>query len=372
MPKIIFFVTEDWAFCSHRLPVARKARDIGFDVYVVARESSCRSKIEKEGFNFVSLGINRGGINPFKELKTLIDVIKIYAREKPDIVHHVALKPILYGSMAALITGVKSRVNAFTGLGTIFTGNDLIRKTVRLFLKPLLKFILTRKNTALIVQNDDDFAVFQKLGIKDLTKIEGSGIDCSYYTSQEEPSGEIIKAALVARMLKEKGVIETVEAAKILKNDNVKIKIVFVGDTDNENPSAIPEELLKKWDSDGLIEWQGKRNDILNVWKENHIAILPSWREGLPKSLLEASACAKPMIASDAVGCRELVKNNINGLLVPLKSPSDLADALKKLSQDAPLRQKMGKAARQMAENIYDEKIIAEKTAKVYKRLCNF
>ena len=367
MPKIIYFVTEDWAFCSHRLPIARKAKEEGFEVVVLAKENNHRPKIEQEGFRLIPLKINRGSKNPFTELQTLIEVIKILKREKPDIIHNVALKPILYGGIAGFIIKTKAIVNAFTGLGTIFTGDDIVRKTARFILKPILKIILNNEKARLIVQNDDDFAIFKKMGIKKIVKIEGSGVDCSYYKPLYEPEGDIIKVTLVARMLKEKGVLELIEAAKILKQQKVKAKIILVGDTDKANPSAILESDIQKWHNEGLVEWQGRRDDILNVWQESHIAILPSWREGLPKSLLEAASCARALIATDAVGCRELVKDGVNGLLVPLKSPKDLADAVIKLVENPNIRQKMAFNARKMIETIYDEKIIAEKTIRVYK-----
>lgn len=368
MTKILYFVTEDWAFCSHRLPVAREAQKLGLEVVVMARLSNKKEQIEQEGFRFIPLKINRGGKNPFCEFKTLMDIIRIYKAEKPDIVHHVALKPILYGGIASFWVQTKAVVNAFTGLGTIFTGDDIIRKSIRFILMPILKIILKRKNTTLIVQNDDDFAVFTKLGINNIVKIAGSGVDSSYYLPSAEPEG-IIKVTLVARMLREKGVLELVEAARILQKEKAGVKIILVGDTDQANPSAISEKTLKAWHDEGIVEWQGQRKDILKLWQESHVAILPSWREGLPKSLLEAASCGRAMIASDAVGCRELVKDGINGLLVPLKSPEALAKAIKKLSSDKKLRQDMGKMARTLIETIYDEKIIAGKTAKVYKGL---
>lgn len=366
--KILYLVTEDWYFCSHRLPMARAARDAGFEVVVATRLNNHQSLIEKEGFRAIPLGLNRKGMNPFKELAAIGELIDIYKTERPDIVHHVAMKPVLYGTLAAVKAGVPRIINALAGFGFVFVSNSAKALLLRPFIKIALKASLKRPGAVLILQNEEarEFALKNHLiDEQGIIMIRGSGVDTKIFYPEVEPDG-VITGTIVGRMLWSKGIGEAIEAVKILRNRSVPFRLQLVGDPDPANPDSIPECTLTAWKSEGLADWQGRRDDIPKVWAESHMAILPSWGEGLPKSLLEAASCARPMIATDTSGCRELVTHGEDGLLVPLKNPRALADAIQTLCEETTERLKMGARARQTVLEYFSDEIIAGQTEALY------
>jgi len=378
-PKVIFVVTEDWYFCSHRLPIARAARDAGCEVIVATRVKRHGEAIKKEGFRLVPISLRRRSKHPWKEAKALWELICLYRREQPDLVHHVALKPSLYGSLAAKLTGSPPIVNALMGLGYVYSSTDL---KARLF-RPLLTFLLSVLLTAnpnrsrIIVQNPDDRRTIIKLGIgkPDTTVlIRGSGVDLKQFCPSQEPEQkDPIVVTLVSRMLWDKGIGELVEASRLLRDRGRKIKIILVGSPDSGNPGSIRKEQLREWQRERLAEWRAHQEDISAVWEQSHIAVLPSYYgEGLPKSLLEAAACARPIIASDMPGCTEIVKHEVNGLLVPPRSPERLADAIVRLADDAQLRRKMGLAGRAIVESEFSDQDVVRQTMTVYSGLMGY
>jgi len=359
-PKLLFTVTEDWAFCSHRLPTAFAARDAGFDVVVAARMRKHRDQIEALGFRTVQWSIKRESQNPLSELSALLDLIRIYKAERPDVSYHVALKSIIYGSIAARLCGVGASVNLFSGLGVVFISNTPWFRFVRTLVTPVLRWALKPSHVRLQVQNADDRAVLNGLGISAPERtdlVPGSGLDLENFPETPEPTTDPANgppmAVLVARMLWDKGIGELVEAARLLKRRNVALRIVLVGNPDPANPASISEPQLNTWVDEGLVEWWGRREDIADILMQSHIAVLPSYREGMPRSLLEAAAVGRPLVAFDAVGCRDLIRDGENGLLVPFQDITALADALEKLSKDAHLRQRLGRRARLDIETIY-------------------
>ena len=371
--KILYLVTEDWYFCSHRLPVARGAHNAGMDVVVATRVSDHRSEIENEGFKLIPLGLRREGRNPFTELLFIIELVKIYRREKPDIVHHVALKPILYGSLAALLSGVPHIINAFTGLGYIFMGKSILQRLLRLTIIPIMRILLSRNNSHLIVQSIDDLKLLQQIGIgasEHTTLIPGSGVDIEHFKPVPEPGGPIT-VALVGRMLWDKGVGEFVEAARILHKKGEPIRAILVGTPDPANPKSIPEATLRAWELEGLIEWRGFEKDVRKIWANAHIAVLPSYREGMPKSLLEAAAMGRPLVAADAPGCRDLIKNGENGILVKVGDALSLADAIELLAKSPDERLRLGDRAREIVEGAYSADAISQQTSELYLSLIN-
>lgn len=366
--KIVFFGTEDWFFLSHRLNLGRACLTEGWRVTVAARVRDHGDQILKEGFGLAPIPLRRGGMNPLIELWTLIQIICVFVREKPDIVHLVGLKMILYGSIAVFFFPGTIVINAVSGLGTLFTGDQsqssLIRRVI-LFAFPRL---LNRKNRWVVVQNKDDKALFRKLTNPDrVVLIPGAGVDVEHFSSMPEPNGTIV-VAIVSRMLGEKGVNETVEAARLLKQRGVKIRTQLVGAPDPENPSSISEQTLREWENEGIVEWLGHTNDVVQIWKNAHVAVLPSYREGFPKSLIEAMASGRPVITTDTTGCREVIEDNVSGILVPLYNAIAVADALQKLAQNATLRQQMGRAARRRTERFFSDKIIAAQTMQLYRK----
>lgn len=368
MPKLLFTVTEDWAFCSHRLPTAFAARDAGYDVVVVARMRDHQQQIEALGFRTVNWAIKRESQNPFSELSAVLDLIRIYKAERPDVSYHVAIKSIMYGSIAARLSGVKASVNLFSGLGVVFISNAFKFRMIRAAVTPLLRWALKPTFTRLQVQNKDDRSILNGLGIStpDCTDlVPGSGLDTQDFPYTPEPEDVPPIAVLVARMLWDKGVGELAEAAKLLQQRGTNVRIVLVGAPDPANPASIPESQLKAWNDAGLMEWWGRREDIADILKQSHIAVLPSYREGMPRSLLEAAAIGRPLVAFDAVGCRDLINDGENGFLVPFQDVNALADALEKLVNDPALRKRLGHQAREDIERTYSADAIRAQISQI-------
>ncbi len=368
--KILYLVSEDWYFCSHRLPIARAARDAGAEVVVATRVQDNRSIIEAEGFRLVQIELSRSGRNPFHDAATLNSLINLYRRERPDIVHHVALKPALYGSIASWLTGIPSMINAFAGMGFLFISEGLFARAVRPIVRVAFRFLLNRPTSRVIVQNPDDFALFTNtIGISPerITIIKGSGVDIEQYQPAPEPDGVPV-AVCVSRMLWDKGIGELVEAARELRDRGTAIRIRLVGPVD-ENPAAIPMETISSWSKEGIVDVAGSSDDVAGEYARAHIAVLPSYREGLPKSLLEAAAAGLPMVATNVAGCREICLHNETGLLVPLKSSEALADALQTLAEDSSLRARYGREARALTETAFSEPVIVSQTIALYESI---
>jgi glycosyltransferase involved in cell wall biosynthesis len=370
-PKLIYLVTADWYFCSHRLPIAREAKRRGYDVMVATHVDRHREQILDEGFGLIPLKMRRCGTEVFEELSSVLEVIGIYRRERPDIVHHVAMKPMLYGSFAAKIAGVPRVVNAPTGLGFVFVSLRPKARLLRMVIGSGFKMFLSRQGSRLIIQNRDDRSMFIRSRFirEDLIRmIRGSGVDTDVFRpAHRQCSPPVI--ALVSRMLWDKGVGEFVGAAQLLKNRGVEGRFVLVGDSDSENPNGVPRPALMEWDRQRAIEWWGRRDNMAETYGQVSIACLPSYREGLPKSLLEAAACGLPIVTTDVPGCREVVRQGENGLLVPVKSTVELADALQALIENQELREKMGIRGREIALNEFAEKKVVDQTMAVYGEL---
>jgi glycosyltransferase involved in cell wall biosynthesis len=369
--KILFLVTEDWYFCSHRLPIARAARDAGMEVVVATRIQAHRKIIEQENFRVVPLRWRRRSRNPVREIQAFIRLLQIYREEKPDVVHHVAMKPVLYGSAAALITGVPRRINAIAGFGYVFTSPSPKARLLRPLFRSAFKRMMNRPGTCVIVQNPDDQNAVIRAGISTpdrIRLIRGSGVDVDRFVPGTEP-GSTPTVTMVARMLWTKGVAEMVEAARLLRKRGVKGRVWLVGEPDPENPESVPESELRRWHEEGVVEWKGHVEDILTVWYKTHVAVLPSYREGLPKTMLEAAACGLPTVAADVPGCREIVHNEENGYLVPAGNAGALADAIEWLLADKSLRERMGIRSRELAVESFSERLIVEQTLSVYRSM---
>lgn len=368
--KLLFLQTEDWTFWSHRLPLARAARDAGWEVVVAARVAAHGERIRREGFKLVPMPWRRSSLNPFYELSVLARIVHLYRIERPSVVHHVSAKPILYGTLAASLCGVHAVVNALTGLGFVFISNGLKARVLRLVVRAALKLAF-RRGSAAIFQNEDDLSMFVDDGLVSLEKavlIRGSGVDVSYFVPKPEPDGPPL-VILPGRLLWDKGVGEFVEAARRLAADGVKARFALLGDRDEENPAAIPAARLSEWGSSGVVECWGHRDDMLEAYSLAHIVCLPSYREGLPKTLMEAAACGRPLVAADVPGCREVVKNAETGLLVPVRDAAALAAALRRLIEDKALRERLGSQGRRLAVDEFSQEKIAERTLAVYDRI---
>lgn len=365
--KILFLVTEDWYFCSHRLPLAVAARAAGFDVMVATRVREHGQIIRDAGISVIPFELSRRGGNPLIEIARLV---RLYLRERPAIIHHVAMKPVLYGSIAARLSGVRNVVNAVAGLGWLFTSQGMMARLLRPGIRSLLVRLLAAPGMCSIVQNSDDLKLLTRLGVPQdrLRLIRGAGVDTVAFAPTEEPAGPVT-VVLVARMLWDKGVGEFVEAAKRLHDEGIKARFVLVGAPDPANPSAVSLETLRGWDGQFGVEWWGHRADMPQVLADAHIVCLPSYREGLPKTLLEAAACGRPIVTSDTPGCREIVRDGDNGLLVPVKDAVSLAAALKKLIINNKLRYKLGARGRERVIEEFAMEKVVEETLMVYREL---
>jgi len=345
-PRLLYLITEDWYFWSHRLDLARAAREAGYDVIVATRVTDHGERIRGEGFQLEPLEMVRRSRNPFREVIAVAELVRLYRRIKPDVVHHVAMKPILYGSLAAWFTRVPSVINAFAGLGYAFMDerNELLRWCV----KSALRIVIRLGHSVVLVQNREDQDRLVGEGVVPTFRariIAGSGIDVAAYSMQPQPSG-IPVVVLPARMLWDKGVGEFVEAARRLKQKGVHARFILVGRRDEHNPAAIPEIHLKEWVKAGVVEWWGHREDMPAVYAAAMLVVLPSYREGLPKVLLEAAACGKAIVATDVPGCREIVRDRFNGLLVAPRDSTALAVAMEELLSDQEAREVMGQRSR--------------------------
>lgn len=369
--KILYVVTEDWYFVSHRLPLAAAAQAAGHEVVVATRASGESSKITSAGIRLVALDLARGGGNLLTELSKLV---RLYRRERPDIVHHVALKPVVYGTMAARFAHRPMLVNAVAGLGWLFASRSTKARLLQPLARRVLGGLLKSRRGVVIVQNPDDATLLREAGVPDsrLRLILGAGVDTEAFSPAPEPAGPIT-VLLASRMLRDKGVGEFVEAARILsrtrKPGSPPVRHVLVGPLDPGNPAAISEAQLRAWQREGIVEWWGGRKDMPDVLRGAHVACLPSYREGLPKVLLEAAACGRPIVTTDAPGCREVVRDGYNGLLVPVADAQALAHAIARLVDDPGLRLCLGRNARERVVAEFSNAIVIEKTLEVYREL---
>lgn len=369
--KILFFVTEDWFFCSHFMDRAVAAIKAGYEVGVVTRIRNHGEMIKNNGIALHSLDMNRGGVNPFVELKVLIKLIDRYRRESPCIVHNVGLKPIIYGSLAARFAGIKTVVNAPVGMGYIFSSDHIKARLAKPVVVLLYRYLMSLGDANVIVENHDDFRLFLEKRFISQDKIKiirGAGVNLEIFSPNEEPHGDLV-ILLPARMLIDKGVCEFVEAAKMLKMEGLNARFILAGNTDTDNPGSLSEITLTNWVREGYVEWWGFCENMPDVLGKVHVVCLPSYREGLPKALIEAAACGRAIVATDVPGCREVVEHNINGLLVKPKDSADLAKALRILIKNEKLRKSMGLASRKKAVKEFSITRVSCETLLLYDRI---
>jgi len=370
--KILYFISEDWYFWSHRLPLAKAARDSGWNVSITTRVSNFKENICKEHLNLIPLAKFRRRVqSPLKEINSFLELLKIYRKVQPNIAHHVAFKPVLYGTIAARLTGVDSTVNALAGLGFLFTSENKNISFPQRVILLLLRLLFNTKKVRLILQNTDDMYLMLSHNVvrKDqVVLIKGSGVDPQLFVPHSELPGLPI-VLLPSRMLWDKGVKEFVQAARLLNSDDRIARFVLIGAPDPENPASIPVSLLNKWQVNGDIEWWGQRFDMPEVLAQVHIVCLPSYREGLPKALLEAGASGRPIVTTNTTGCKEVVHQGVNGILVPPRDTEALVNALKTLLDDPKLRVSMGMKGREIVLKEYSEEKIVRETISLYSTM---
>jgi len=372
-PHLLYLVTEDWYFVAHRLPLARAARDAGYDVTVATRVGGRRDDIVAEGFRLEPLSWQRGSINVFRLVADVASIIRLYRRLQPDLAHHVSLKPIMLGTAASWFTPRVAVLNALTGRGYIFTAKSGRARLLARLVSFLLRILLRRKNSVLLVENEDDrrFAV-EAIGIDaERTAVNaGSGVDIRHFDVQPLPASEPVAIGCAARMVATKGIADLVAATRILRARHVPHRLLLAGGTDRENPDAIPESLLQQWVREDKIEWLGQIADVRELWRQCHIAALASLGgEGVPLSLVEAAACGRPLVATEVPGSRDIARIGVNAFLAPPGDPHELADALERLIRDPALRERFGAESRRIAEGEFASDRVFAATLSLYDRL---
>jgi len=374
-PKLLFLVTEDWYFCSHRLPVARAARDAGFEVVVATRVREHGELIREEGFALRPIPWRRRGDGLLGAVRAIGAIARLYRAERPDILHHVALKPVLFGSLARRLAFGGSRdappaVDSVMGLGSGFTATTAAARLRRPPLGLALRLAMGGGRDRVVVQNPEDRAALVALGIAPtrLALIRGSGVDVGHFVPLPAPDGGTVTVALVSRMLRDKGVLDAAAAIRRLRARGVNIELLLAGPTDPDNANSLTAEELRSLTAEPGIEWLGAVVDVRTVWRRAAIAMLPStYGEGVPKALLEAAACGRPLIAADVPGAREAIRPGVTGLLVPPHDIDALAEAIAALAADPQRRARMGRAGRQLVERHFADEIVARETLALYR-----
>ncbi len=372
-PKILYLVTEDWYFWTHRFSLALAAVAAGYEVVLVTNVGKYRDPISQAGIRVIPLQyMRRSSVNIFRELLSLWEVIRIILAERPRLVHLVALKPVIYGSIAAKICRKTSVVCALGGLGYLVSATDSKSQIIKSVVLWMSRFIFNGRSTKLILQNDDDVRIIAGRGAVDPSKIvliRGAGVDLIRYKPKAMPSGLPI-AMLASRMLWDKGVGEFVHAAKLLHSKGISARFVLVGEPDSENPSSIPRQQLAEWNEHGVVEWWGHQDDMPEALAQASIVCLPSYYgEGVPKVLLESMACGRPIVTTDMPGCRDLVHSGHNGVLVQPRDAAGLADALERLLRDLPACGAMGREGRKIAEASYGLDGVVAQTLGIYSEM---
>jgi glycosyltransferase involved in cell wall biosynthesis len=369
--KLIFLVTEDWYFWSHRLPMARAARDAGFDVAVATRVQDHGARIRGEGFALHPLNWRREAHGLWPNLAAIVAIYRLYRRERPLIVHHVALKPALLGGIAAALARVPAVISMIAGMGYVGTDGRPHARLIARLLRFAWPLLLLRRNGRVIVQNEDDrhaLAALRPGAATRIALIHGSGVDLDHFRRVPEPPSPPIVAAYVGRMIAIKGVADLVAAQQKLQQSGVDLRLMLVGKPDPANPTSFDEATLAGWSRLPGITWRGYQEDVRAVWAAAHIAVLASrGGEGLPKTLLEAAAAARPIVATDIPGTREIARAGVNALLVPPGDIDALAAALKQLAGDAALRQRLAAAGRDLVANGFSDAAIGAATVALYQ-----
>lgn len=370
-PKILFLITEDWYFRLHWTGLAQAARDAGFEVSLAMRVQEYDPEISRQGFKLFPINLLRRSVNPIREVMAVVELARLYRAEKPDLVYHVAIKPILYGSIAARLADVPSVINVFAGLGYAYTSDELRAKLLRLFLTFGLSAACKSAGSIAVFQNEEDRAqlVRDHVARKSQTRvIPGTGVDTDRFRPTSDETGKPI-ILLPCRMLWDKGVGEFIEAARLVGRMKSGARFVLVGRCDEDNPASIQSKQLHQWQEEGVIEWWGHRSDMPAVLGNAAVVVLPSYREGLPVSLLEAGACGKPIIATDVPGCREVVRHRVNGLLIPPRNAIALADAIVLLLENPELRRELGRRGREIVVKEFSSTIVIRQTLALYHEL---
>lgn len=369
--RLLFMFTEDWAFASLFLDRAIAAKNAGYEVAVHVRCSEHRTVIEQAGLQVIPHNISRSGLNPFRELLSVLQLIKVLRSFRPDVIHLIALKPIVLGSLASVFYPRAKVVNAPVGMGYLFASNDVRARVARPLVKTVLRLTLGRKRSMTIIENSDDRRSLLEggfLGANQIVLIRGTGVNLEVFRPTPEPAGPKI-VVLIARMLRDKGVFEFVEGARIIRRTQPTVSFWLIGDADPGNPASLTTQQLQDWNDEGIVKWFGYRTDVAELLTQVHIVCLPSYREGFGKVFVEAGAALRAVVATDVPGCREAVEHDVNGLLVEPKNSQALADALLRVLTDDQLRLRLAKEGRRRAEFEFSSATVNTQTLAVYQQV---
>jgi glycosyltransferase involved in cell wall biosynthesis len=365
--KIALVANTDWYLYNFRLSLAKYLQKQGLQVVLISPPGIYSEKMLEQGFRWIPWQVGRQSMNLFTEIKALLALKEIYRREGLQMVHHHTVKPVLYGSIAARMAHIPRVVNSITGLGYLFVSQEWRARLIRHPIQWIYRLLPRRSKTAYIFENQSDQQFFLKNKMaaqKYSWLIRSVGVDIDTFVPLPEPVG--IPVALIAgRLLWDKGLAEFMQAARLLKQ-RCPIKMVLVGLPDPGNPSSIPEETVRGWVEEGLVEWWGWQNDMPQVYNRAHIVVLASYSEGVPTALIEAAACGRALIGTDIAGCREVIRPGENGLLIPVKDAAALADAIEQLANQPELRLRFGRAARQTVESHFSALLVNQQTELVY------
>jgi len=376
--KLLLFANTEWYLYNFRRSLALALRDAGHEVVCVSPPGEFGERLRALGLRWVPAPMQRTSLNPLREVVLLRWLRRLVAQEHVDLVHNFTIKCAVYGSLAARLArrapGVPARINAVAGMGYVFISDDLKARVLRPVVRSLMRTAFDGEGARLILQNPDDVALFEGARLVDhrnVRLIQGSGVDCERFRPQERraPASGRFRVLLAARLLWDKGVGEYVEAARELRAQGRPIDFVLAGDSDPGNPAAVDEARIRAWADEGLIEWRGHVDDMPALFHSVDAMVLPSYREGLPKALIEAGACGLPLVTTDVPGCREVVLDCIDGLVVPVRDARALAAAISRLHDDTALRQRLGIAARERVISQFDERIVLRRTLEVYREL---
>jgi glycosyltransferase involved in cell wall biosynthesis len=367
--KILLVANTDWYLYNFRLGLAQALRQRGDEVVLVSPNGPYAARLQEAGFRWVRFPMERRGLNPWTEWMTILRLYRLYRQEAPELVQHFTVKCVLYGSLACRMRGIKQVVNSVEGLGYVFTPGNGVRPWLRSIIKMIYRPAL--RGSWVIFHNPDDMEFFHKNRLADPQKmvmIRSSGVDLQKFSPRPYPEG-VPLVILPARMLWDKGLKEFIEAAGLLRSEGIEARFALVGDVDEDNPMSVDTAQLKKWENEAVIEWWGWQEKMEDVYAQAAIVCLPSfYREGVPKALIEAAACGRPIVTSNVAGCREAVRQGENGLLVPVRDVPALAKALKQLLLDPDLRKKMGACSRKVAEEDFSIERINAETLAVYEK----
>lgn len=369
--SLLFVCNVGWFFISHRLALAKAAKARGYDVHVACDIENPREAeaIEQAGLRFHRVRLSRSGLNPLKDMRSLVSILSLLVRHRPVVIHNISIKPVLYGSIAARIARVDRVVNAISGLGYLFVDTERAGM-VRRIAHWVYRLALRSRTVRVIFQNEDDRRHFVHSGLvrpDQTVLIAGSGVDLVAFAATPEPAEPVVRIVLPARMLADKGVYEFAAAALLMKNAGLQVHCLLAGGLDPSNPAALSATDVRALETSGAVRWLGHVADMAGLLQSCHVVCLPSYREGLPKALIEACAVGRPIVTTAVPGCRDVVREGVNGLLVPPRDPAALFQALARLVLDEQLRRSMGERGRAIAEREYGVDRVVERTLQLYE-----